>query len=90
MPPSGRYIGEIRISLQSKLNNSSMIIRFKDPEVKKIGAGWRITDDNNNACVSNIDIERVETFLITPSSESYEIYYNESQLKIGIGFYEAA
>ena len=83
MPSDGKFNGDVGVSLQCKLNNSSTMMSLKNPEIKRSYAGWYITEGDNRVCISDIDVESVKQ----SDPRVYEIQYAKSQLIIGLVFW---
>lgn len=91
MPSDGKYCGSIDFSLQSKLNNSGVIITMTNPDIRQNLAGWYFTEGDNEICISDINIEKIEVLRVTQTQQSYMVYYgNGSNLMAGIVFHAAA
>ena len=84
MPIDGRYNGDIKVSIQNRMNNSSMSTTFKRPLVKRTPVGIRLSSGANETCISNKNIDTIENVMQTDHYKSFIIYYGEAQIYISV------
>lgn len=81
-----KYDGSIIVSMQSKLNNSSVNLRMLKPRIKRSMVGIWFEDSNNEACLSYLDVDSSEIVNFSESVKCVRVFYKNSALYMTIIF----